>query len=152
MAISRRGFLIGGAAVVGVAAVGVVGGGVLVEEGVLPGKSKLDEALGRCGTALQPPDVEPGPVVSGSFVSKARSGTEVGWTVIYPPGTGPGAALPVCLFLHGRGGSHTDATGPMELPGSWPAQSPTGWRRSSSPRSTEVMPSTGTPVPTATTR
>ncbi len=116
MAISRRGFLIGGAAVMGVAAVGVVGGGVLVEEGVLPGKSKLDEALGRCGTALQPPDVEPGPVVSGSFVSKARSGTEVGWTVIYPPGTGPGAALPVCLFLHGRGGSHTDATGPMELP------------------------------------
>ena len=50
MAISRRRFLIGGAAVVGVAAVGVVGGGVLVEEGVLPGKSKLDEVLGRCGT------------------------------------------------------------------------------------------------------
>ena len=54
MAMSRRGFLIGGAAVVGVAAVGVVGGGVLVEDGVLPGKSKLDEALGRCGTALEP--------------------------------------------------------------------------------------------------
>ncbi len=113
---SRRGFLIGGAAVVGVAAVGVVGGGVLVEEGVLPGKSKLDQVLGRCGTALEPPDVEPGPVTTGSFTSAARNGAEVGWTVIHPPGSGPGDALPVCLFLHGRGGSNTDATGPMELP------------------------------------
>ena len=116
MAMSRRGFLIGGAAVVGVAAVGVVGGGVLVEDGVLPGKSKLDEAIGRCGTALQPPDVEPGPVTTGTFTSAARNGAEVGWTVIRPPGSVAGAPLPVCLFLHGRGGSNTDAAGPMELP------------------------------------
>jgi hypothetical protein len=116
MAISRRGFLIGGAVVVGVAAVGVVGGGVLVEDGVLPGKSKLDEALGRCGTALAPPDVEPGPVTTGTFTSTARNGAEVGWTVVHPPGSSPGDALRVCLFLHGRGGRHTDATGPMELP------------------------------------
>lgn len=44
MTISRRGFLIGGAAAVGVAAVGVVGGGVLVEQGVLPGKSQIGRA------------------------------------------------------------------------------------------------------------
>ena len=116
MAISRRGFLIGGAATVGVVAVGVVGGGLLVEEGVLPGKSKLDEVLGRCGDALEPPDVEPGPITTGTFTSAARNGAEVGWTVIRPPGSADGDALPVCLFLHGRGGNHTDATGPMELP------------------------------------
>lgn len=116
MAIGRRTFLIGGGAALGVAVVGVVGGGLLVEGGVLPGKSKLDEALGRCGTTLEPPDIEPGPVVGGSFTSAARNGTEVGWSVVYPPGSGPGDALPVCLFLHGRGGSHTDAPGPMQLP------------------------------------
>jgi hypothetical protein len=116
MAISRRAFLIGGGAAVGVVVVGVAGGGLLVEEGVLPGKSKLDEVLGRCGSMLEPPDVEPGPVTTGTFTSAARNGTEVGWTVIRPPGSTPGDALPVCLFLHGRGGSHTDATGPMELP------------------------------------
>jgi acetyl esterase/lipase len=116
MAISRRAFLIGGGAAVGVVVVGAVGGGLLVEEGVLPGKSKLDEALGRCGSMLEPPDVEPGPVTTGTFTSAARNGAELGWTVIRPPGSQPADALPVCLFLHGRGGSHTDATGPMELP------------------------------------
>lgn len=116
MAISRRAFLIGGGAAVGVVVVGAVSGGLLVEEGVLPGKSKLDEVLGRCGSMLEPPDVEPGPVTNGTFTSAARNGAEVGWTVIHPPGFGPGDLLPVCLFLHGRGGSHTDATGPMELP------------------------------------
>ena len=115
MAISRRGFLIGAAATVGVAAVGVAGGGVLVEQGVLPGKSKLDEALGRCGTALAPPDVETGPVVRGHFTSAARNGADVGWTVVYPPGAAPGDPLRVCLFLPGRGGHHTDVDGPMEL-------------------------------------
>src|SRR5690606_18771218 len=59
---------------------------------------------------------EPGPVTTGTFTSAARNGAEVGWTLILPPGSQPGDALPVCLFLHGRGGSHTDATGPMELP------------------------------------
>lgn len=116
MAISRRAFLIGGGAAVGVVVVGAVGGGLLVEEGVLPGRSKLDEVLGRCGSTLEPPDVEPGTVTTGTFTSAARNGAEVGWTVIRPPGSQPGAALPVCVFLHGRGGSHTDATGPMELP------------------------------------
>ena len=42
---SRRSFLIGGAAVVGVAAVGVVGGGVLVEEGVR--EVEVSQVLGR---------------------------------------------------------------------------------------------------------
>src|SRR4051794_2549288 len=101
MAMSRRGFLIGGAAVVGVAAVGAVGGGALVEAGVLPGKATLDQALGRCGTALDPPDVEPGPVTTATFTSAAQNGSEVGWTVIRPPGSAADDPLPVCLFLHG---------------------------------------------------
>ena len=115
MAIDRRTFLIGGAAV-GVVAVGAVGGGFLVEAGVLPGRSKLDEALGRCGSMLEPPDVVTGPVITGTFSSSARNGSDVGWTVVYPPGSSPGDALPVCLFLHGRGGSNADSTGSMQLP------------------------------------
>ena len=115
MAISRRTFLIGGAAAAGVAVVGAAGGYALVEAGTLPGKSTLDDLLGRCGDALAPPDVSPGPVVEGSFTSAARNGTEVGWSVLYPPGHGPGEALRTCLFLHGRGGNHTDAAGPMHL-------------------------------------
>ena len=116
MAMDRRAFLIGGGAAIGVVVVGAVGGGMLVESGVLPGKSKLDEALGRCGSSLTPPNVDPGPVVTGAFPSAFRSGGDVGWSIVYPPGSSPGDALPVCLFLHGRGGSHTDSSGPMELP------------------------------------
>jgi len=116
MAMSRRAFLIGAGATAGVVVVGAVGGVVLVDREVLPGGSVLDEVLGRCGTALAPPDVEPGPVLRGTFTSAARNGAETGWSVVLPPGAAPADALPVCLFLHGRGGSHTDATGPMELP------------------------------------
>lgn len=45
--------------------------------------------------------------MSGSFVSAARAGIEVGWTVAYPPGASASATLPVCVALHGRGGDHT---------------------------------------------
>ncbi|MEI7624136.1 MAG: alpha/beta hydrolase-fold protein [Actinomycetes bacterium] len=112
----RRTFLIGGAVVVGVAAVSSVGAGLLIESGVIPGRSALDEALGRCDSTLLPPDVEPGTVVTGTFLSKARGNANVGWTISYPPGFSLGDALPVCLFLHGRGGSHTDMAGPSEVP------------------------------------
>jgi enterochelin esterase-like enzyme len=108
MAISRRTFVIGSVATVGVATVAVVGGGFLVEEGVLPGRSKLDQVLGACGDPGPIPTNEPGPIVEGSFVSRARNGATVGWTVIYPPGHAPGDSIPVCLALHGRGGNHAD--------------------------------------------
>lgn len=111
--LGRRAF-IAGAGVATVAAAGW-GGYALVETGVLPGKSRIDQALGRCGDREAPPDVEPGPVVTGSFESQARH-IQVGWSAIYPPGTEPGDTLPVCLFLHGRGGDHRDSTGPMQLP------------------------------------
>jgi pimeloyl-ACP methyl ester carboxylesterase len=102
--VSRRGLLIGaGAAVV----VAVGGAYEAVEHDVLPGRIRLNRLLGRGGAAPPIPDVEPGPVVSGSFSSAARGGVDVGWTVAYPPGSARGDHLPVCIALHGRGGSHS---------------------------------------------
>lgn len=58
----------------------------------------------------------PGPSISGSFYSHARSRT-VGYTIAYPPHHGPGMALPLVVMLHGEGGNHSDA-----LAGMSPAQ------------------------------
>ena len=114
--IERRRFLLGGAAVFGVGTIGMLGGVAAIEAGLLPGRSALDEALGRCGAMLDAPDLEPGPVISGSFASPARRGIEVGWSVVHPPGSSPGDRLPVCLFLHGRGGSNLDLSRNMTIP------------------------------------
>jgi len=84
-------------------------GGFLVEEDVLPGRSRAYEALGLNGDGAPMPDVEPGPRVDGSLVSRARGDVEVGWSISYPPGHGSGDALPVALVLHGASGDHTTA-------------------------------------------
>ena len=99
----RRRLLIGGSAI---AVVGVAGGFGLVEHGVLPGKGHLDVWLGDCGSEAAVPTANPGPMVAGSFRSAARKGVEVGWTAAYPPGSTASAALPVCVLLHARGGTH----------------------------------------------
>jgi enterochelin esterase-like enzyme len=108
----RREFLVGG---IGVLVLGVLGGGYeLVERGVMPGKTRLDELLGR--TRVDEPDVgyrAPGSVVSGSFYSAAR-GTTVGWTISYPPGHHPGDRLPLVLALHGYDGTHDYPIGPVQ--------------------------------------
>jgi enterochelin esterase-like enzyme len=83
-----------------------VAGGL--EAGVLPGRARVHGALGLSGEDGVVPDIEPGPVVSGSFESAARR-TTVGWTVMYPRGQKADAPLPVVLMLHGRGGDHTSA-------------------------------------------
>jgi S-formylglutathione hydrolase FrmB len=44
-------------------------------------------------------------VVSGTFASKLK-GTDVGWSIGYPPRTKAGVALPVLISLHGRGADH----------------------------------------------
>jgi S-formylglutathione hydrolase FrmB len=111
--LSRRAFVVGGGVAVVTVAAATAGGYALVESGTLPGKRQLDDLLGR-NDGIAAPDVDTGPVVSGTFASAAR-GTDVGWTAIYPPGAEPGDPLPVCLFLHGRGGNHADAAGPMHL-------------------------------------
>jgi enterochelin esterase-like enzyme len=107
---ARRRFLryaLGGAAVV--AAAGAAGF-EFVERGVLPGKTALDRLTGACDVPA--PDLagyaKPGPQLSGTFYSTARH-REVGYTIAYPPGHGPGARLPLVIALHGFGGNHANA-------------------------------------------
>jgi pimeloyl-ACP methyl ester carboxylesterase len=107
---SRRRFLryaLGG--VVAIAAAGAAGF-ELVDHGLLPGKSELDQLDGACDVpaadfARYAP---PGPEYSGAFYSAARR-TTVGYTIGYPPGHGPGDRLPLVIALHGFGGNHADA-------------------------------------------
>lgn len=102
----RRALLTGAGAVVVVGAAGAVG----VQQGVLPGRPFLQEHLGLNGEDGVVPDVEPGPVVTGTFVSEARLGVEVGWGLARPPGVeGP---LPLVVALHALGGSHASLLGP----------------------------------------
>ena len=115
---SRRRFLryaLGGIAVV--AAAGATGF-ELVNRGVLPGKSELDQLDGACSVpaASLAGYAPPGPQHSGAFYSAARR-TSVGYTIAYPPGHRPGDRLPLVIALHGFGGNHTDA-----LSGLSPAQ------------------------------
>ena len=103
--VSRRTVLIGGIGVVAAGAAGMAG----VEAGLIPGRSTLHSLLGLNGTAGDVPEATPGPAVSGSFVSAARDGVDVGWTISYPPGASAGDALPVVVALHGYSGDHTTA-------------------------------------------
>ncbi len=62
----------------------------------------------------------PGPVTRGSFVSPARRGIQVEWSLIRPPDAiaGPHTVLPVVLALHGHGGSTAALLGDRwDLPG-----------------------------------
>jgi hypothetical protein len=95
---SRRRFLryaLGG--VVAVAAAGVAGF-ELVDHGVLPGKSALDQLDGACDVSAPDfaPYATPGPQHSGTFYSAARR-TSVGYTIGYPPGHRPGDRLPLVI-------------------------------------------------------
>jgi dienelactone hydrolase len=102
----RRTLLTGAAAVVVVGAGGAVG----VQQGVLPGRPFLQKHLALNGEDGMVPDVEPGPVVTGSFTSRARLGEVVGWGLARPPGAdGP---LPLVIALHALGGSHSSLLGP----------------------------------------
>jgi S-formylglutathione hydrolase FrmB len=104
--LSRRALLVGAGGSLTAAA----GGLALVESGVLPGSSALHRALGACDVGGPLPAVSPGPIGYGSFASSAR-GRRVGLAVVYPPGRRVTAGLPVCLYLHGRGGDHRDVSG-----------------------------------------
>jgi enterochelin esterase-like enzyme len=99
--LTRRQALAGG--VLGVAA--AAGGAALVQAGVLPGRYRLARILGACDVALPPATVAPGPTRFGAFRSQQR-GRTVGYGVAWPPGSGPGARLPVCLLLHAAAGDH----------------------------------------------
>jgi S-formylglutathione hydrolase FrmB len=99
--LTRRQALAAGAA--GVAGV-VAGGTGLVKAGALPGRERVGRLLGACDLGDPPPTTTaPGPLRFASFPSRQR-GLAVGYGVAWPPGSGPGDRLPVCLLLHAASG------------------------------------------------
>jgi hypothetical protein len=98
----------------GVAAI-VAGGLDLVDHGVLPGKRILDAVDGACSVPT-PTEAfrQPGETITGRFYSRARS-RDVGYTIAYPPGHSRGSRLPLGLYLHADGGSHTSTLGGLPL-------------------------------------
>ncbi len=112
--VTRRRFLVAAAAGLGVIVAAGAGATELVDHGVLPGKSVLDRLDGACSTAVPPLRFGPvGPTISGRFRSRARR-TTVGYAVAYPPGHGPGDALPLIVMLHGFGGDHRSSFSGMQ--------------------------------------
>ena len=101
--ITRRSLIVGGAAVVAAGAAAEA-----VDLRLLPGRSTMYRVLGLDGPAGSIPDVDPVPSTSGTFVSTARKGTTVGWTIAAPSS---GTRLPVVVALHGYGSDHRDFFG-----------------------------------------
>jgi len=99
--LTRRQALAAGAA--GVAAA-LVGGAGLVQAGVVPGRYRAGRLLGACDLGgLPPTTVAPGPLRFASFPSQRRR-RRVGYGVAWPPGSGLGDRLGVCLLLHAAAG------------------------------------------------
>lgn len=96
--ITRRSLLVGG---IGVVAAGATAEAVNLD--LLPGRSTMYRVLGLNGADGTIPDVDPVPSVSGTFVSAARKGRTVGWTIAAPASDTP---LPVAVALHGYGDDH----------------------------------------------
>ena len=72
-------------------------------------------ALSACGAErLQPSGTKRDPRVSGSFRS-ATMRADVGWTIAYPPGHGPGDRLPLAISLHGRRCDHRTSFSSLHL-------------------------------------
>jgi hypothetical protein len=100
---------------VGGAAAIVAGGLELVDHGVLPGKHLLDAVDGACKVPTPPETFRrPGETITGRFYSRARM-RDVGYTIAYPPGHSRGSRLPLGLYLHAQGGSHTSPLGGLPL-------------------------------------
>lgn len=97
--------LLGGA---GISASALATGGVLVNEGVLPGRVRAYKLLGLNGEEAGIPDIAPGRRYDGSFDSVSRDGVRTAWSMSVPPGLRPDG-LPLLVCLHGAGGDHNDA-------------------------------------------
>jgi S-formylglutathione hydrolase FrmB len=106
--LTRRQALAGGAVAAG------VGGVALVRAGALPGRYRLARALGACDVAVPATTVAPGPTRFGAFPS-GRRGRRVGYGIAWPPGSGPGDRLPVCLLLHAAAGDHRAPFGRLRM-------------------------------------
>jgi pimeloyl-ACP methyl ester carboxylesterase len=113
--LTRRRLLTAGIGTAVVAAAGAAGL-ELIEHGVLPGKTDLAQLDGACEVA-GPPLVfgRLGQSRSGRFYSRARR-QQVGYTITWPPGHGPGSRLPLVVLLHGEGRDHTDVLSGMTQP------------------------------------
>jgi enterochelin esterase-like enzyme len=103
MHLTRRQLLLLGAGVGASAVAGIAA----TEEG-----NKLVDRLNPPHGAV--PQGPTGPVVRGVLQSRSRD-REVRWAVAYPPGSKPGAALPLALVLHGRSGDSSQAFGSHAL-------------------------------------
>ena len=106
---SRRRVLTVGVAGVATVVAGAALGLELVSRGVLPGQQELDRIDGACSVTAPPLRFSTtGVSRSGSFFSKAR-GRTIGYTIAWPPGHGPGSAVPLIVMLHGEGANHANA-------------------------------------------
>jgi enterochelin esterase-like enzyme len=93
----------------------IAGGLELMDRGALPGKHILDVLDGTCRVPTPPERFrKPGETLSGRYYSHARR-REVGYTIAYPPGHSRGSQLPLGLYLHADGGSHTSTLGGLPL-------------------------------------
>ena len=144
---SRRALLLGG---LGLGAAGVVAVAAGVEEGVLPGRTWMRGELGLDGEPGRIPQVAPGRVVHGSFVSHARGDVRTRWSIAYPPGSRhrPAGAGRAARAQRRRPVGDEPAPRARPLPRGRCQSRPDS--RSRSPPSTEARP-TGTDDPTART-
>jgi dienelactone hydrolase len=96
--VTRRRVLLGG---LGIGLIGATAGAGAITD-VLPGGPALRRVTGMTDPAGTVPDVPPGQVTVDRVHSSAR-GRDVDLIVMRPAGIA--SALPVCLLLHGRGGT-----------------------------------------------
>jgi enterochelin esterase-like enzyme len=102
--------------IIGSATLGAGGGlglwALLADARLVPGRSVMDNVMGRCDIDAEPPEGDPngpaGKVLKASFYSNHRKKT-VRYQVIYPPNVPAGTKLPVCIYLHGNGGDEKEA-------------------------------------------
>jgi hypothetical protein len=109
--LSRRTLLLGAVSTAALAATGSV---IAIEDGALPGRIRLAEALGACDVDATPPSGAVGGITTGHFTSSARH-REVGWSLALPPGHDDPSGLPVALVLHGLGGDHSTGFAQLRL-------------------------------------
>ena len=108
--VTRRTFLLGA---LGGAVLAAGGSVVAIEDGVLPGRTRLADLTGACDVDAVPAPGPVGAITSGGFASSAR-GRDVGWSLALPPGH-TAAGLPVTLILHGRGDDHSSGFAHLKL-------------------------------------
>jgi hypothetical protein len=109
--VSRRTFLLGA---LGTALLAGGGSVVAIEDGVVPGRTRLADLAGACDVDAAPPAGQVGAITSGQFASSAR-GRDVGWSLALPPGHTSTVGLPVALVLHGRGEDHSSGFAQLKL-------------------------------------